>query len=177
MDWYYPVLTSALTGTAAKILIESGWDRFVIDRLGVRCVEDEPWITASETAECALACAVMGDVSTATDLLKWIRPHRNTSTSGAPLTDSDDAASPGAYWTGIVHDLREPAGGSSRVLFPFDEHSSYTAAAIILAVDAITQTTQASNLFVERTCFFDSSDHSAVRASTTRATARNQASV
>jgi hypothetical protein len=40
------------------------------------------------------------------------------------------------------------------VLFPFDEHTSYTAAAVILAIDSITQTTQAANLFVERTPFF-----------------------
>ena len=32
-------------------------------------------------------------------------------------------------------------------LFPPDEHTSYTAAAVLLAVDGITQTTQASDLF------------------------------
>ena len=45
----------------------------------------------------------------------------------------------GSYWTGIVYP--EP------VLFPFDEHTSYTAAAVVLAVDAITRTTPASGLF------------------------------
>ena len=146
MDWYYPGLTSALTGEDAKARMADGWDRFVMEGLGVRCVDDEPWITASETAECALAYATLGDVSTAADLLKWTRPHRNTSSSGIPLTATTDAATAGAYWTGIVH-----GGTESRVLFPFDEHTSYTAAAVILAVDAITQTTQAANLFVERT--------------------------
>lgn len=148
MDWYYPVLTSALTGADAKARMADGWDRFVMEGLGVRCVDDEPWITASETAECALAYAALGDMSTATDLLRWVRPHRNNSTDGAPLTATPDAASPGAYWTGIVHD-----GPEGSVLFPFDEHTSYTAAAVILAVDAIAQTTQAANLFVERTPF------------------------
>ena len=90
------------------------------------------------------------------------------------MTDSDHAASPGAYWTGIVHDLSEPAGGPSRVLFPFDEHSSYTAAAVILAVDAMTQTTQASHLFVERTGFLVSNGHSAIKASASRMAARDQ---
>ena len=52
------------------------------------------------------------------------------------------------YLRGIVH-----GGDEGRVLFPFDEHTSYTAAAVILAVDAITQTTQAADLFVERTPF------------------------
>ena len=149
MDWYYPVLTSAMTGEQAKARMADGWDRFVMEGLGVRCVDDEPWVTASETAECALAYAAIGDLSTATDLLRWTRPHRNDSTSGEPLTSTPDAASPGAYWTGIVHG----DATDDRVLFPFDEHTSYTAAALILAVDAITQTTAASNLFVERTPF------------------------
>ena len=38
-----------------------------------------------------------------------------------------------------------------RELFPPDEHSSYTAAAVLLAVDGITQTTQASDLFAPAT--------------------------
>ena len=148
------MLTSALTGEQAKGRMADGWDRFVMEGLGVRCVDDEPWITASETAECALAYAAMGDASTATDLLRWIQPHRNASTSGAPLTASTDAAAPGAYWTGIVHPTQAKPGTGERVLFPFDEHTSYTAAAVIIAIDAITQTTQAANLFVERTPLF-----------------------
>ena len=125
MDWYYPVLTGAMTGEEAKQRMACRWDEFVMEGLGIRCVSDEPWVTASETAECALAFAAMGDTSTACDLLRWTRTHRR-----------DD----GSYWTGIVY----PDG----VLFPFDEHTSYTAAAVLLAVDAITRTTQASNLFV-----------------------------
>jgi hypothetical protein len=146
MDWYYPVLTGALTGERAKARMADRWDEFAMEGLGIRCVSDEPWVTASETAECALAYAAIGDVSTATDLLTWVRPHRNESHSGLPLTDTPNVAAPGAYWTGIVH----PNNGGERVLFPFDEHTSYTAAAIVLAVDGITQTTQASNLFVDR---------------------------
>ena len=114
MDWYYPVLTGVLTGEAAKARLAEGWETFAMEGLGIRCVSDEPWITASETAECALAYASIGDMSTATDLLTWTRTHRR-----------DD----GSYWTGIVY--AEP------VLFPFDEHTSYTAAAVVLAVDAI----------------------------------------
>ena len=125
MDWYYPVLTGVLTGEAAKARLAEGWETFAMEGLGIRCVSDEPWITASETAECALAYASMGDMSTATDLLMWTRTHRR-----------DD----GSYWTGIVYP--EP------VLFPFDEHTSYTAAAVVLAVDAITRATPASDVFV-----------------------------
>ena len=84
----------------------------------------KPWVTASETAECALAYARIGDLSTAADLLRWTRTHRR-----------DD----GSYWTGIVY--------PDHIVFPFDEHTSYTAAAVLLAVDSITRTTQASGLF------------------------------
>jgi hypothetical protein len=124
MDWYYPVLTGALTGEAAKSHLVDGWPTFAMEGIGIRCVSDEPWITASETAECALAFAAIGDVSTATDLLRWTRTHR-----------CDD----GSYWTGIVYPQRE--------LFPAQERTSYTGAAVVLAVDAITRTTPASNLF------------------------------
>jgi hypothetical protein len=125
MDWYYPVLTGVLAGEAAKVRLADGWETFAMEGLGIRCVSDEPWVTASETAECALAYAAIGDTATATDLLAWTRSHRR-----------DD----GSYWTGIVH--------PERILFPFDEHTSYTAAAVILAVDAITRATPASDVFV-----------------------------
>jgi hypothetical protein len=125
MDWYYPVLTGAMVGAEAKARMADGWDTFVMEGRGIRCVSDEPWVTASETAECALSFAAIGDTSTATELLQWTRPHRRDN---------------GSYWTGIVH----PEG----ILFPFEEHTSYTAAAVLLAVDAITRTTSASDLFL-----------------------------
>lgn len=124
MDWYYPVLTGADTGESAKARLAEGWEVFAMEGKGVRCVSDEPWITASETAECAIAHAAIGDVSTATDLLAWTRPHRR-----------DD----GAYWTGIVY--------PSEVRFPADETSAYTGAAVILAADAICGASPAARLF------------------------------
>lgn len=127
MDWYYPMLAGALTGEAAKARLAESWDTFAMEGKGIRCVRDEPWITASETAECAIAHAAIGDVSTATDLLRWTRPHRRGD---------------GAYWTGIVY----PSGER----FPFEETSAYTGAAVILAADAITATSPASDVFVPR---------------------------
>jgi hypothetical protein len=127
MDWYYPVLTGALSGEAAKIRLAEGWTTFAMEGVGIRCVSDEHWVTASETAECALAFATIGDVATASDLLRWTRRHRR-----------DD----GAYWTGIVYPTEE--------LFPDEEHTSYTAAAVILAADAITGASPAADLFVPR---------------------------
>jgi GH15 family glucan-1,4-alpha-glucosidase len=127
MDWYYPVLTGAVTGERAKAHLAERWDVFAMEGKGIRCVSDEPWITASETAECSIAHAAIGDLSTATDLLAWTRSHR-----------LDD----GSYWTGIVHPSLER--------FPFGETSAYTAAAVILAADAITGASAASDVFVPR---------------------------
>jgi hypothetical protein len=125
MDWYYPVLTGALEGEWAKIRLADGWPTFSMENLGVRCVMDEPWVTASETAEASLAYAAIGDFATATDLLRWTRSHR---------------CPDGSYVTGLVH--------PERVVFPADETSAYTAAAVILAADAIAGATAASDLFV-----------------------------
>lgn len=127
MDWYYPVIGGALTGDAALDRLRSQWDVFVMPDRGVRCVSDEPWVTAAETAECALAYAAVGDADTASRLLEWTRAHR----------DHD-----GSYWTGLVH--------PEAIAFPEGERTAYTGAAVILAADAIAGTTTASELFRHR---------------------------
>ena len=124
MDWYYPARSGAVDAVAGAERLRAGWETFVMEDLGVRCVSDEPWITASETAEASIAHAAVGDPDTATRLLGWTRDHRLAS---------------GAYLTGLVH--------PERIVFPADEHSSYTAAAVILAVDAIRGDSPASRLF------------------------------
>jgi hypothetical protein len=123
MDWYYPVLTGALTPPNATARLARGWEAFVLPERGIRCVSDEPWVTASETAECVLAHVAAGQTERAVQLLSWTRLHR---------------CSDGGYWTGIVYPDRE--------LFPADERSSYTAAAVVLAADAIAGTSPASNI-------------------------------
>ena len=128
MDWYYPVLTGSLTGTDAKTRLLSQWEEFVIDGRGVRCVNDEDWVTAAETAECSLAHSATGDVDKAKELLTWTLAHRTES---------------GAYFTGIAY--------PNRIVFPADECSAYTGAAVILAADAIAQATPASTLFTRST--------------------------
>ena len=127
MDWYYPVLTGCLVGDAAKARLTDGWPVFAMEGKGIRCVSDEPWVTASETAEASIAHAVAGDMARATDLLAWTRPHR-----------CDD----GSYLTGIVYPSLET--------FPPHETSAYTDAAVILAADAITGASAASSIFVPR---------------------------
>ena len=126
MDWYYPVLAGVLTDEAAERRLASKWSEFVMEGLGVRCVNNEPWVTAAETAECAIAFNAAGLTEAAHDLLSWTRAHRQGD---------------GSYCTGIVY--------PQRVQFPADERSAYTSAAIILAADAITGASPASALFVE----------------------------
>jgi hypothetical protein len=128
MDWYYPVLTGAVTGDAARDRLATGWDRFVMEGRGVRCVSDEPWVTAAETAECALAHVAAADVVAAAELLACTRRHR---------------CADGSYLTGLVY----PRASS----FPVLERSAYTAAAVILAADALAGASPASGLFTGTT--------------------------
>ena len=138
MDWYYPVLSGAMDVGAGKARLADGWPTFVMEGLGMRCVNDEPWITASETAETAIAFATIGDFDTATDLLRWTRSHRR-----------DD----GSYWTGIVYPDSTARPRPDPVVFPFEEHTSYTAAAVILAADAITGASPAAHVFTAAELF------------------------
>jgi len=124
MDWYYPVLTGAVTGRAAEQRLASGRSTFVMEGKGVRCVSDNPWITAAETFECAMAYLNIGDRAAAADLFSWVQNLRDES---------------GAYFTGIVY--------PDDVHFPADEQSTYSSAAAILAADAIEAVTPASGLF------------------------------
>ncbi len=126
MDWYYPVLGGVLTGDAARRRLDDGWDRFVMEGLGVRCVSNQPWITAAETCECAMAHLAAGREDEARSLFSWAQAHR-----------TED----GSYWTGIVY--------PERVKFPEGERTAYTAAAVILAADALSGASPASRLFVD----------------------------
>jgi len=123
MDWYYPVLAGPVRGADAVARLAEGWPEFVVPGLGVRCVRDEPWVTAAETCELVLALDAIGDRERAHELFAGIQQ----------LRDHD-----GAYWTGwqVVNQRHFPP-----------ERSSYTAAAIILAADALAGTTGGAHLF------------------------------
>ncbi len=124
MDWYYPVLSGSLTSSAAKARLEDQFETFVMHENGVRCVSDEPWITASETAECSMAFAAIDDIDTAQFLLNTTSHHRRHD---------------GSYLTGLVY--------PDKVVFPADETSAYTGAAIILAADSLYSISPAARIF------------------------------
>ena len=125
MDWYYPVLGGALTGEAARDRLAADWDRFVVPGLGARCVDDHPWVTGAETCELALALAAAGQPDAALEQVAAMQHLRH-----------DD----GSYWTGYVYpdDARWPV-----------ERTTWTAAAVVVAADALSGATAASGLFTD----------------------------
>jgi hypothetical protein len=123
MDWYYPVLGGAVRGAEGRQRIKERWDTFVVPGRGVRCVSDRPWVTGAETCELALSLHALGELDAALEVFASMQH----------LRDSD-----GAYWTGLVFD--------ENVRWP-TERSTWTAAAVILAADALSSATPASDLF------------------------------
>ena len=128
MDWYYPVLAGVVPGEPGRERLRAGWDTFVLRGKGTRCVSDRPWVTTAETCESVLAHLAVGERDKAHDLFGWAQRLRS------------DA---GGYWTGIVFPQLKH--------FPGGERSTYSAAAVVLAADALSRTTPASGLFVDHT--------------------------
>lgn len=124
MDWYYPVLSGAITGEPARRRLDTHWSRYVLEGYGVRCVATSDWVTAAETAEAVLSLDAVGLTERALELLAQTNRHRR-----------DD----GSYFTGIAY--------PDAVTFPHAQTSSYTVAAVLLAVDAVTNSSPAAGLF------------------------------
>ncbi|MET8671094.1 prenyltransferase [Streptomyces albidoflavus] len=114
MDWYYPVLGGAVTGAEAKARIDEGWDRFVVPKLGVRCVVPNPWVTGGESCELALTLWVMGESDRALEILQSVQHLRD--------------AQSGLYWTGYVFE--------DEAIWP-RELTTWTAGSLLLAVAAL----------------------------------------
>jgi len=121
MDWYYPVLGGAVTGAAGRDLIAERWERFVVPGLGARCVDTNPWVTGAETCELVLALDNVGEHARALDLLAQMQHLR---------------AEDGGYWTGWVYQDPGYPNDNPNAFWP-EEHSTFTAAAVLLAVDAL----------------------------------------
>lgn len=124
MDWYYPVLTGVLRGESGINHLEGKSEIFEIESKGIRCVSDRPWVTTAETCECAMAYQGVGDTAHAISLFEQIQDYRNED---------------GRYLTGMVY--------PDYVSFPEDEHSTYSAAAVIITADSLIGLTDASQIF------------------------------
>lgn len=123
MDWYYPVLSGAVRGYDAAARIEARWDEFVVAGLGIRCVDDQPWVTGAETCELVLALDAIGNRRAATEQFTAMQHLRE-----------DD----GSYWTGLVF--------TDGKRWPV-ERTTWTGAAVILAADALSGATSGGGIF------------------------------
>ncbi|MCX5818908.1 MAG: phenyltransferase domain-containing protein [Deltaproteobacteria bacterium] len=123
MDWYYPVLCGAVTGADARKRIDRSWEKFVVPKWGVRCVCDRPWVTTAEGSELVLTLAAIGESERAAIVLNWL---------------CDKKYDDGSYWMGMTF----PDG----VIWP-EEKTSWTAAAVLMAHDALKEMTPAARLF------------------------------
>ncbi|MBO3746420.1 prenyltransferase [Streptosporangiaceae bacterium NEAU-GS5] len=122
MDWYYPVLGGAVRSKGA---LDREWDTFVVPGLGVRCVADQPWVTGAESCELVMALDALGDHERARKVYADMQHLRH-----------DD----GSYWTGWQF--------MNEKHFPH-ERSAYTAAAVVLAADALSGATPGGAIFRE----------------------------
>jgi hypothetical protein len=123
MEWYYPILGGALRGPDAEARINDRWSDFVVSGLGIRCVDDRPWVTGAETCEFVLTLEAMADRDRALEQFANMQH----------LREGD-----GSYWTGLVY-----ADGKR---WPV-ERTTWTGAAVILAADALSAATCANGIF------------------------------
>ena len=126
MDWYYPVLAGVLRGAEARARLASRREVFVHEGEGVRCVSNQDWVTTAETCECALAHLASGNRAAALALFEWAQR----------LREPD-----GSYLTGRAF----PAN----VSYPDRERATYSAAAVLLAADALAGDSGTSGLFTD----------------------------
>ncbi|MFI6095003.1 prenyltransferase [Lentzea sp. NPDC051213] len=123
MDWYYPVLGGVLRGEAGRAAIARRWPEFVVDGLGARCVNDNPWVTGAETCELVLALDALGEDRLAHTMFSSMQH----------LRERD-----GSYWTGLVY--------TDGKRWPV-ERTTWTGAAVVLAADALSRCTPGSGIF------------------------------
>ena len=130
MDWYYPILSGAISGDAARQRISRHWDKFAVPDWGIRCVSDRPWVTMAETSELILALVAIDAYEEAEKVFGWLR---------------DKHYDDGSYWMGVTF--------PDRVIWP-EEKTAWTTAAVLLAYDALNGLTLGSRLF--KHSFWDS---------------------
>lgn len=126
MDWFYPILAGVYRGAEARARIQQRWDTFVRADMGCLCVSDQPWVTVAESCELTMALLAAGERARAIHLYGWLHQWRD--------------GSDGGYWTGYQY--------VEDVIWP-EEKTTWTAGAILLAADAITEHTPAARLFVD----------------------------
>jgi len=123
MDWFYPILSGAVTGASAEARITARWKKFIVNGQGVLCVSDQPWVTMAETSEFVLTIAAMGNKKLARIIFDWI---------------ADKVFDDGSFWCGHTY--------PEMVIWP-EEKMAWTNGVAILAADAIFNLTPGASLF------------------------------
>jgi hypothetical protein len=123
MDWYYPALGGVLSKPAAIEWIDRRWAEFVEPGLGVRCVDDQPWVTGGETAELVLTLASLDRPDEARTLFDTLNRLRRPD---------------GGYVTGYQY--------ANQVHWPTDT-TTWTAGAVLLANAALDHHPATSTVF------------------------------
>ena len=125
MDWFYPILAGWVVGAEASKRLAQRWEEFIEPGIGCRCENHQPWVTVAESCELTLALLAAGDRDRAIELFGWLTQWRDTD---------------GGWWTGYQF--------AEQVLWPL-EKPTWTAGAVLLAADALTAHSGASELFLK----------------------------
>ena len=125
MDWYYPVISGAFSIKESKIIIKNTLKEFYIEGIGIKCVKEEPWVTVAETNEFIMAAIKADELALAKNIFI------------EALSISDENNIPYMGWQ-----------YEENIFWP-DEKPSWTAAALILAADAIFRFTDGNNILTE----------------------------
>ena len=125
MDWYYPILCGIYDDKKSIKDIETKWSKFIVDDMGCKCVEEEPWVTVAESSELVVALVKIGLREEALKIFNSLHQWRDTQD--------------GLYWTGYVY--------KDKKFWPV-EKPTWTAGAVLLAADALYEFTPGSELFL-----------------------------
>ena len=124
MDSYYPILSGCLNENEIKSYIDKIFSIYYVDKIGIKCVIEEPWVTVAETSEFIISLMISGDLDKSKELLIDV------------LSICDENKIPFMGWQ-----------YEENIFWP-NEKPSWTAAALIIAADSVMNFSNASNLFL-----------------------------
>ena len=113
MDWYYPIISGALSSEEKDFYIKKILKDFYVDGLGIKCVIEEPWVTVAETSEFIITLVISNRLEEARKIFFEVMN----------ITDENDVPYMGWQY-------------EQNIFWP-EEKPSWTSAALILAADSI----------------------------------------
>lgn len=125
MDSYYPILSGCLDKEEIKFYLDKTFSNFYVDKIGIKCVIEEPWVTVAETSEFIISLMISGNPDKSLELLIDV------------LNICDENKIPYMGWQ-YKEDIFWP-----------NEKPSWTSAALIIAADSVLNFSCASDLFLK----------------------------